>query len=91
MAKYRKSHGEQELINIDNYIHEFNGNWVVAQFTNGQYITDMNPRGRKLTGCSQVFSNTLEGVATDPCVTTYKRKSSAIRAFVRDYCLEKSC
>jgi hypothetical protein len=40
----------------------------------------MSPRARRLTGCSQVSSRTLAGLANDGTVATYASRASALRS-----------
>lgn len=66
---------------IDNHIHETRtGRFIIAQHHRGQYIADMNARGRRLTGCSQVFGPTVASAASDPSVTKYASHRGAVRA-----------
>jgi hypothetical protein len=42
--------------------------------------TSMTALGKRLTGCTGVFARTLDGIASDPNVASYSRRSDAVKA-----------
>jgi hypothetical protein len=68
---------------IAGHIHQVRpGQWVVAQrdARSATWTASMAPRSRRLTGCSQVSSRTLYGIADDGTVATYASRASALRS-----------
>jgi hypothetical protein len=61
------------------------GRFVVAQWleSNACYVADMTTHAKRLTGCSQVSSRTLRGIAGASGVTVYRSRASAQRALRR--------
>lgn len=61
------------------------GRFVVAQWIerNACYVADMTTQSKRLTGCSQVSSRTLRGLAASANVRTYASRPGANRALRR--------
>lgn len=68
---------------IAGHIHQVRpGQWVVAQrdSRSATWTASMSTRARRLTGCSQVSSRTLAGLADDGSVRRYASRASALRS-----------
>ena len=68
---------------VAGHIHQVRpGRWVVAQrdSRSATWTASMSPRARRITGCSQVSSPTLAGIADDGAVATYASRGSALRS-----------
>jgi len=61
---------------VSDFVHEYNGRYIVAQYRDGRYYAPQRKDVSRLTGCSTTFGN-LSYVAGD--AYSYKRKSDAIR------------
>lgn len=68
---------------IAGHIHQVRpGQWIVAQRDSrtATWTASMSTRARRLTGCSQVSSRTLAGLADDGSVRRYASRASALRS-----------
>ena len=68
---------------IAGHIHQVRpGAWIVAQrdSRSATWIAAMAPRSQRLSGCSQVSSRTLAGLADDGTVATFASRASAVRS-----------
>jgi len=61
---------------INEFVHEYNGRWVIAEYKGGRYYAPQRPDVKKLTGCHTTFGP-LSYVAGD--TYSYKNKGSAMR------------
>ena len=59
----------------EDYVHEYNGRWVVAEYKDGRYYAPQRTDVRALTGCHTTFGP-LSYVAGD--AYSYKRKALAL-------------
>ena len=67
---------------IAGHIHQVRpGKWIVAQrdARSATWTASMSTRARRITGCSQVFSRDLDGLA-NTAVATYASRASALRS-----------
>jgi len=68
---------------IAGHIHQVRpGQWVVAQRDSrtATWTASMSPRSQRLSGCSQVSSRSLCGIADDGSVRRYASRASAVRS-----------
>ncbi len=59
----------------EDFVHEYEGRWVVAQYRDGRYYGQQRDDVRKLTGCSMTYGP-LSYVAGD--TYSYKHKKHAL-------------
>lgn len=64
------------MLDVDDFVHEHDGRWVVAQKKDGVYYAPQRPAIRRLTGCTTTFGD-LDYVAGD--AHSYVRRHAAVQ------------